>query len=119
MERVWILGMILVLSGCLKLEVKPDHVVADAVDAGKELYTTIKRKNDGKEERLYSHTIPSSRKSEDAQNVQACKKQVLSDIKASVAKVSKVISESSEVIEGGGYRRVKCSVLALVKPKKK
>jgi len=46
------------LVGCVQFKVKADDVVEDTVDATKDLYSSVKRRRDGKEARTYNHQSP-------------------------------------------------------------
>ena len=104
------------LAACVKFEINPGNVVSDTVDAGKQLYQTVKRKRNGEEEREYTHIVAAKDESADTENTSRCKKQLEQDIQASSSKLSKVLSESSEVIEVDGQRKIRCITMALVVP---
>jgi len=103
-------------SACMKLEIKPGSVVSDTIDAGKDAYHTIKRSRNGEEERIYSHTIHLNSDKSNALNIATCKDEVTEIINASSLTVSKIISESSEIIEKDSVALVICSLTALVRP---
>lgn len=101
--------------GCVKLEVKPGRVVADTVDAGKNLFSTIKGKRNGEEEREYKHSLLSSGEEQDTKNIGKCKQQIKENIESSSLSLSKVISESSDVSVVDGNRKITCNMVVLVK----
>ena len=100
----------------MRLEIKPGSVVSDTIDAGKDAYHTIKRNRNGEEERIYSHTIHFDAAKSNALNIATCKGEVIEIIDASSLRISKVMSESSEILEGESGMVVACSLTALVKP---
>lgn len=103
------------ISGCVQLEVKPDHVVSDTIEAGKELYHTVKRKSNGEEERSYTHIVHAGDEAFDAENIGKCKTQIEKNVAYSSVTLSKILSESSEVVEMDGHRKIKCTIVAVVK----
>lgn len=105
------------LMGCIKLEIKPEGVVSETVDAGKALYQTLKRKRSGEEERVYTHMVFSKEAMQDSESFLKCRSQIEGNIALSATKLSKILSESSEVMEIEGDRKLKCTVVALVVPK--
>lgn len=104
------------LSGCVKLQLNPGDVVGDSVDAGKELYQTIKRKRNGEEERQYTFFVESATESEDTENILTCKQKIKENIEASPLTLSAVLSESGEVVTIDEVRKVRCEMVVLVVP---
>ena len=117
MKSIVLLTLIFLSSSCVKLEVNPGNVVSDTVDAGKDLYKTIKLKSNGEEEREYSYSTLSMIESEDSEKVELC----FSHIKSMVANESKrkpkYENYNSSVEVDGDKRSIKCSLTAVVKPK--
>ncbi len=110
-----LLGLCCSLLGCVKLEIKPGDVVADTVDAGKDLYRTIQRKRSGEEERRYTHTVESLAVGGDTVNIRRCMTQIQENI-ATTGQISSVVSESSEVLNTEGVRKIQCEMVVLVIP---
>ena len=105
------------LAGCVKLEVKPDHVVADTVDAGKSLYRTLRAKSNGEEERLYTHILPSENVQEDKAQLAVCFEQLDALAKTSARKVIKSYDQQTEVFTENEQRKFRCSQRVRVKAK--
>lgn len=105
----------LFFSGCVKLEINPGSIVNDTIEAGKDLYQTVKRKNNGEEERVYNHSIPSSNAQLDNQKILQCHNQIKSRINSSGLKVTEILSESSKVTTDDQFRSVHCSLSVTVK----
>jgi|GEM_PF-6406767 len=105
-----------VTSACVKFEIKPGSVVEDTVEAGKDLYHTLKRKRSGEEERVYTHSLPSLSEEDDTANIGKCKAQLKANIEQSSEKLSKVLSESSGLEGSGESRKMTCEMKVLVIP---
>lgn len=118
MNRVVIVAVLSALGlGCVKLEVKPGHVVSDAVSAGKDLYKTIKFRSSGEEERLYSYQIISGSEALDGETINQCFTKLSGLASDASKRKPEIYDKKSEVRIVGGQREVTCSVTALVKPK--
>lgn len=115
MKVLFVIALSFLIHGCVKFEIKPGDVVSDTVDAGKDLYTTIKRKRDGEEERSYSHSVASETQEGDTAKIASCKKQILSDIKVSSLVLEKILSEATEIDSSSGRRKVICKMVVVVK----
>lgn len=111
-----ILIMTVLTTGCVKLQVNPEGLISESVDAGKELYQTIKRKRNDEEERKYTQLVTSATVQSDGLNSVQCKAMIRDNIKGSSLELIKILSESSEVAIFDGERKVKCEIVALVKP---
>lgn len=92
--------------------------MSDTVDAGKDLYHTLKRKRSGEEQREYTIVVESENEQVDPDNFKKCHAMLLNNIDLSSAKLSKILSESSEVVIADDGRKIRCSVIALVFPNK-
>lgn len=111
-----VLMLCLLLSSCLKLQINPGDVVGDSVDAGKELYQTIKRKRNGEEERQYTNFVDSTSTDADTQSIVGCHQQIKDIIEASSLTLVEVLKESSQVTMIEGARKIQCDMLVLVVP---
>lgn len=109
--------IVMSVSACVKLEIKPGSVVADTVDAGKNLYTSVKRNRNGEDQREYSHSLASKNPENDTANIQLCKNQIMENIAASSVSLKKILSESSGVEGTDGTRKVHCKMMVLVATK--
>lgn len=110
-----ILLVSITLASCVKLQINPGNVVGDTVDAGKEVYTTIKRKRNGEEERIYSHSVSFVESKTSASNVASCKEEITSIISESGYTLKSILSESSKVTESETGKAVECEIRAVVK----
>lgn len=110
-----IIILTLFVTGCVKLELNPGNIISDTIEASKSLYKTVKRKNNGEEERIYSHSIPSSESQLDSQKIIQCHNQIKSRISASNLKITEILSESSKVATDGQLRSVHCSIEVTIK----
>lgn len=87
-----IIALAVATTSCMKLEVKPDGIIGDTVDAGKEAYQSIKRSRNGEEERNFSHKISYDSAISNAVNITNCKKEMMEVISASELTVSKLLT---------------------------
>lgn len=109
--------MVVLMSGCVKLEVKPGHVVSDSVNAGKDLYKTIKMKSGGEEERRYSYQVISESEQQDGEAINQCFSKLSSLASEASKKKPEIYDKQSEVKLVGAQREIRCSATALIKPK--
>ncbi|WP_445356636.1 hypothetical protein ACJJIC_06495 [Microbulbifer sp. ANSA002] len=110
-----VIALAIATTSCMKLEVKPGRVIGDTVDASKEAYQSIKRSRNGEEERDFSHKISYDPSISNAVNITNCKKEMMEVISASELTVSKVLTESSEVVGEAENKSVQCTVKAVVR----
>jgi hypothetical protein len=104
------------LSACVSVEVQPKHLVSETVDAGKDLYRTVRAKSTGMEERSYSYTVPSDSSQMDTEAVEECFSNLTHLANSTSKKEASIYDQQSEVITVEGRRSVRCSVTALIKP---
>ncbi|MFS1523864.1 hypothetical protein ACL7TT_07090 [Microbulbifer sp. 2304DJ12-6] len=110
-----IIALAVATTSCMKLEVKPDGIIGDTVDAGKEAYKSIKRSRNGEEERNFSHKISYNSAISNAVNIANCKKEMMEVISVFELTVSKILTESSEIVGEDERRSVQCTVKAVVR----
>lgn len=113
--RILICLCCVALSGCVQLKFKPERVITDSVDAGKDVYETVKRNRAGLSERVFTHTLPLAAR-EDGQKAAA---ECFSFVRAAAASAAadkelQVLSESSELIETPAGLALRCSLVALL-----
>ena len=108
-----ITSSIFLVSGCISLDI--GNVVSDTVDAGKELYQTLKRKSNGEEERKYSHSVPSPDENSDLLSSAKCTQYIRNIIKNSDFNIVEIVSESSKLSVGSDARSIQCTLIAVVK----
>lgn len=107
-------SLTVIFQGCVKIQIKPQDIVSDTVAASKDLYETIARKRDGKEERLYTHTVDiASAGSQDAASEQ-CSAFLKKAAAASSEKPISILEESTEILETENASKLKCSLRAIV-----
>ena len=115
------------LASCIQIKVNPEGVVEDTVAAGKSLYQTIKRKKDGTEERLYTHTVPlqaNTIKTADLadsnaqQAGEACLAYLTQTVNAAAKEAAEkeagIVEASTEEIDTDSGKKVKCSMLVVL-----
>ena len=107
----------LILSACVKLEIKPEHVVSDSVEAGKDLYQLIKHKTDGTEERKYSHTIPLEANQSEQQAGQACLNYVEALAQSASKKRISIKQQETKTMKTEQGLSLSCSLHATIKPR--
>ncbi|MDN3640789.1 hypothetical protein QWY82_18465 [Simiduia curdlanivorans] len=117
MKKTTLFVSSLILSACVKLEIKPEHVVSDSVEAGKDLYQLIKHKKDGTEERKYSHTLMLEENQSEQQAGQAC----LSYVEALATSASKkkisIKQQETKTLKTEQGLSLSCSLHATIKPR--
>ncbi len=102
-------SMVLV-TGCIKIQVKPKDVVSDTVSAGKDLYTTIKRKNNGTEERVYTHTLSFDADSTEQELGTACMDHLTATVENASEKDAQILEAGTEVIRLEDGNKMKCTM---------
>lgn len=103
-----------VLSGCVKIQFKPQELVSDTVSATKDLYETVKRKRDGTEERLYTHTVAISSDVSAEQATTECFAFINSALSEDDTKNPKLLEQGTEILDTESGQKLKCSILAVV-----
>ena len=112
-----LLGLALLGTGCIRLEFKPGDLITDTVDAGKGLYTTIKRKRNGQEARLYEHTLPVAAGQSDAETASACFDYLQEVITLTTDGRAEFEGQSTEIVELDPGRGLRCTITAVVTPR--
>jgi hypothetical protein len=112
---VWV--SVLLVAGCVRLDVNPGNVVADTVDAGKNLYKTVKMRSNGQEEREYSHALVSASEEKDAETIELCFAQLKRLINSASKQEPAYSKQHSEISLNGEQRSVKCQLTAVITPK--
>jgi len=108
------IGSVMVLTSCFKLQVNAEGVVDDTVSAGKSLYKTIKRKKDGTEERLYTHSVELLPDADDKQIGADCLQHLTETIKAATDKEPQILEQSTEIVKAESGNKLKCSISAVL-----
>jgi len=107
-------GSVILLTSCLKLQVDPKGIVDETVSAGKSLYETIKRKKDGTEERLYSHTIELLPEANEQQIGKQCLEYLTESINTNSDKDPQVLETGTELMNAESGNKMKCFIRAIV-----
>ena len=102
-------------AGCVKFDVKPEHVVAETVEASKDAFNAINRKRKGEELRTFTHQLPlgatpSAAATTDAASV--CIKHLKQLAEDASERTAKITKEATEVIVQDGNQWLKCSLEA-------
>lgn len=105
---------ITVATGCVKIQLKPEKLASDTVSAGKSLYETIKRRKDGTEERIYSHTVVLDAEIDLRELSTQCLTHLKSIAQSATDNDMKVLEESTEVLNLDSGERLKCTLRAVV-----
>ena len=103
-------------SGCVSVDLNPKELITETIAAGQGFYRTIKRRINGTEERLYTHTVPLPDDSTESEVALACLS-YLRGLADAVAEddEAEVLEESTEILEREGDGRVmRCSLRAVV-----
>jgi len=108
------MGTIILLTACLKLQVNADGVVEDTVSAGKSLYTTIKHKKDGTEERVYTPSIELASETDEQQAGKECLEYLTKTMDVNADKKPQILETSTEIIKADSGNTLKCSIRAVV-----
>jgi len=109
-------GLVLfsVLSGCVRVQIKPKEIVSDTVSAGKSLYQTIKHKRDGTEERLYSHSVPLEADSSLVDVAGSCLDFLKTTAEEATQNKPEFLEENTEIINLEDGRKLTCKLRAVV-----
>ena len=99
-----------VLSSCVKLEVKPEGLISDTVEVGKNIYKSVKAHKDGLQEREFSHSIAIVGNEEQAQA--ECSEALYKKINGASKNKAQILSESTEISDA--KNRLKCSAKAMI-----
>jgi len=89
--------MSLPLCACVSIEVKPKHLVSETVDAGKDLYRTVRAKSGGLEERQYSYVVSSESSQKDGKAVEECFSKLTQLANSTSKKEASIYDQQSEV----------------------
>lgn len=103
-----------VVAGCVKIQLKPEKLVNDTVSAGKSLYETIKRKKDGTEERVYTHTVQLKSDVDQQELAMQCLTHLKAIAESSTENDMKVLEEGTEVLNMHSGEQMKCTLRAVV-----
>ena len=114
MNKVILITLCMLMSACVKLEIKPKDIVSDSVAAGKDLYRTVKRKKNGTEEREYTHTIPVDAEKSDAEVALECLSYLKELAEAATENSAEIVKESTKVIEDEQTRSIQCTAIVIV-----
>lgn len=109
-------SFIALLSGCVSIEVKPEHIVSETVDAGKNLYRAVQAKSKDMEERQYSYVVANDVPQKDGETTDACFKKIKELANSASTQESSIYEQKSEITKIDGQRSVRCTAKALVKP---
>jgi len=112
--KIIVLCTLLPLVGCVKVQLKPQKLVNDTVTACKSLYETIKRKKDGTEERLYSHTVELKPDADQQEIATRCLTHLEAVAQSSTDNDVKILEQATEVLFLHSGERMKCTLLAVV-----
>jgi len=109
-----LVALLTVLSvGCVQFKVKADDVVEDTVDATKDLYSSVKRRRDGKEARTYNHRSPITVDQTDGEAAVACLDTLKTIIEGSVEVQYEVVAQKTAVVnEDTAERAIDCEMVA-------
>ena len=113
-NTILILSMATLASACVKLEVNPESVISDTIQASKDIYQSAKHNINGEQTRVFTHTMPYDASQDTASNTSACKTALIESIKSS-HKLIKVHAESSEITDKHQKKSVICSIDAIIK----
>ena len=102
----------LLAGGCVQVEVNPREIVTDTIDAGRELYRSVRRRVDGVEERRFTHRVPLGEGGDTAAAGAACLEHLRALARRSTDEEElEVLEESTELIEADGAApRVGCAL---------
>lgn len=102
------------LSGCVRVEMKPEKLVSETVSATKDAYQAIKRKATGTQEREFIHRMPMRSDADSHAQVQECIKFVKRLAEDASERKTQILSESTEVINGERGQTLTCAVRAII-----
>ena len=100
--------------GCVSIDLKPKEIITETIAAGKGFYRTVKRKLNGTEERLYTHTVPLTVDAAESEVALACLSYLRGLADAAAKDEAEVLEESTEVLERDDGAAMRCSLRAVV-----
>ena len=101
-------------SGCINIDLKPKELIGETVAVGKSAYRTLRRKLDGTEERLYTHTVPVEGEVNEHEAGIACLAYLHGIADAAAKREARVLEESTELLVREDGRAMRCSLRAEV-----
>ena len=101
-------------SGCISIDLKPKELITETIAAGKGFYRTVKRRLNGTEERLYTHTVPLPGDVAESEVALACLSYLRGLADAAADDEAEVLEESTEILDTKGARSMRCSLRAVV-----
>ncbi len=102
------------LSGCVRVEVKPEKLVSETVSVTKEAYKAIKRKATGTQEREFTHRMPVRSDADSHVQAQECITFVKRQAEDASERKAEILSESTEIINGEYGQSLKCVIRAVI-----
>lgn len=115
MKRIITVLLALVLSACVKLEVKPQEIVKDTVNTTKDAYDSYKLERDGYVERSFDHSLELKEEAQEADIALQCLDVVRKVARESSDGKVKIVSQSTKVSGKKDSRRMNCKLEAYVK----
>ena len=110
-----VLTTLFAVSGCLKVEVKPDEVIKDTVNTTKEAYDSYRMKKKGYVEREFLHRVTVEDGEAEGKAIVRCLKVAKTMAEeASDKKKIEIVSESSEALNLEGNKQVECKIKAFI-----
>lgn len=114
MKNVLLVIFGLVLCSCVKVQVKPEKIVSDTVRAGKDIYDTVQRNREGKQERVLSHRV-AVQNGDTASALTSCRK-IVKQLAAQENEDSdmEILKESTEIVDEGSRSFASCEMVVLI-----
>lgn len=103
-----------ITAGCVKVEVKPEEIVSDAVNASKSVYSSVQRKRDGLEERRFSHKMAIEANTTDPDTARNCLIYLRQLVNDSSENKAKILEESTELIKTDNGKTMVCHIRAAI-----
>lgn len=102
------------ISGCLKVEVKPQELVTDTIDASKGAYNSFVKKREGYKKRTFSHTLHISENDDESEAARRCIYHLRTVAEESSSLDVEIISEATAttLLEQG--KTISCTVDAFI-----
>lgn len=114
MDKLIAVLLVLSLGACVKLEVKPQELVKDTVITTKDAYDSYKLKKNGYVERDFEHSVQLDVDRGETDAALKCLAVVTKLAQESSDKKMRIISQSTEVSEEDGNRRMQCKIKAFI-----
>lgn len=102
------------ISGCLKVEVKPKELMTDTVDASKGAYNSFVKKREGYKKRSFSHTLHISENDDESEAAKRCINHLRSVAEESSSLDVEIISEATTMSPLDQGKIVSCTVDAFI-----